>query len=179
MTTPPELSDAVLEWARRAGYELTVDQESGALILWSNPGGEIRYFVRQQDDGWLVLTRASRGGDEKLKLRAASPKALEYALTGVFGDAVRAALGMRALRTPWGPSDLAPGWAVSEQADNEWILNDPSRNPIAVAEGSPSALMELVPLSNYLQLSMANLQASFLSDDGAPLLSGGAYARLT
>jgi hypothetical protein len=177
MSAPPLLSDAVLEWARRAGYELSVDQESGASILWSNPGGEIRYFVRQQHDGWLAVTRASRGGDEQLKLRAASPKVLEYALIGVFGDAIRAALGMRALRTPWGASDVAPGWAVSEQADNERALNDPSGSPVALAQGSTSALMELVPLSNYLQLSMADLQASFLSDNGAPLLSGGTYAR--
>ena len=176
MTTSPVLSDAILEWARRAGYELSVDDDSGATKLWSNPGGEIRYFVRQQHDGWLVLTRASRGGGEELKLRAASPKVLEYALCGVFGDAIRVALGMRALRTPWGASDVAPGWAVIEQADNEWVLNDPSGSPNAVAQGSTSALMELVPLSNYLQLSMAELQASFLRDNGAPLLSGGAYA---
>jgi hypothetical protein len=44
-----------------------------------------------------VLTRASGSGDEELKLRASSPKVLEYALFGVFGDAIRVAPGMHSL----------------------------------------------------------------------------------
>ena len=178
MTTAPTFSADLLQWARRAGYALTPSDSSGAAILWSDPGGETRYYTRQGDDGWLMLTRASRGGGEQFTLRASSMGVLERYLFGVLGDVIRDDEGLPILRSPWAESDVAVGYNLSPISEDGFMtLRRADSTALAVAQGKTTGLLELVPLSQYLRLNISELKDSFLSEDGAPLMSGESYTR--
>jgi len=177
MTQPPTLSRELLVWAHRAGYSLTPVDHSGAAILWSDPGGETRYYVRRRDDGWIELTRASRGGDEQFTLMTASTEVLERYLLGLFGDVIRDQKGLPVLRTPWGVDDLADGYALSDiSGDGYRTLSAADSTPLARSRDKTMSLLDLVPLSHYLQISVRDLEESYLSASGAPLLSGDQYS---
>jgi Immunity protein 61 len=179
MTEPQSFSAEFLDWARRAGYALTAADGSGAAVLWSDPGGEIRYQVRRQDDGWYLLTRSSRGGDEQFTLRAVSIDVLERYLWGVFGSVVRDSQRLPFMRKPWAADDIADGYTLSDMSEDGYrTLTRAGEGPIAIASESTTSLIYLVPLSHFLGLSIPELKDSFLSETGAPLMSGDRYARV-
>jgi hypothetical protein len=177
MTEPIALSDEFVAWARRAGYALSPLDDSGAVVLWSDPGGETRYYVRPRDDGWYLLTRSSRSGDEQFALAAASLDVLERFLVGTFGTVLRDVEGLPFLRKPWAADDVAPGYLVSDISDDGYRqLIQTGVGAIAVAREKTTSLMSLVPLSHFLRLSTQELEDSFLSENGAPLMAGDRYA---
>lgn len=66
--TAPTVSKELIEWAYSAGYAFTPEDDSGAAIFWSNPGGEIRYYLRTDRGGGITLTSAERGSAEQLEI---------------------------------------------------------------------------------------------------------------
>jgi hypothetical protein len=176
MTPPPTFSREFLAWAHRAGYSLTPVDHSNAAILWSDPGGETRYYARLRDDGWIELTRASRGGDEQFTLMAASTEVLERYLLGLLGDVIRDQQGLPVLRAPWGIDDLADGYTLSNLSEDGYrTLAGADSMPLARSRDKTMSLLDLVPLSHYLQMSVSDLKESYLSASGAPLLLGDGY----
>jgi hypothetical protein len=123
------------------------------------------------------LTESSRSGDEQFTLAAASLYVVERHLSGVFGSALRAQQGLPFLRKPWAASDVAAGYSVSGMcADGYRQLIQEGVGPVAVAREKTTSLIRLVPLSHFLQLATRELEASFLSKSGAPLMAGESYA---
>jgi hypothetical protein len=53
-------SSDLADWAARAGHAVTRSEASNAAVLWSHPGGEIRYYGRMQDDQRNRMTRSNR-----------------------------------------------------------------------------------------------------------------------
>lgn len=177
MNDPLGFSAELLSWARRGGYALTTSDRPRTAILWSDPGGEVRYFLRQQEDGWYVLTRASRDGDEQFVLAGVSRDIVERHLFGIFGSILRDQLGLPFLRKPWNPSDLAASYSLSDiSEDGHRVLLREGAGPIAIARERTTSLINLVPLSHFLQLNTLQLEEAYLSVDGFPLLEGDSYA---
>ncbi|MGH3638624.1 MAG: Imm61 family immunity protein [Mycobacterium sp.] len=176
MSDSAELSVELLDWARRAGYTLTAADREGVLTLWSDPGGEVRYYLRRREDGWYLLTRSSRDSDEQFVLAAVSREILERFLYGVFGTVIRDDHKLPFLQKPWNPADVASGYSLSEMSEGGYrTLSRMDSGPVAVAREKTISLMNLVPLSHFLKLSISELEASYLSDSGGPLLSGRSY----
>lgn len=173
--TAPELSDDLIEWAHRAGFEPIPHGE--ALVL-SSTGDETRYIIRDGDDGWL-LTRASRGRSETFNLRASSRDALERYLTHVFGQTIRDDAGFDFLMLPFSRDDVAEGYSLTElDADRfRYLSQNPTGAVVAAARGEPGSLLVLIPLSHFLHFSNEELRESYLSEAGAPLLQAGRYTR--
>jgi hypothetical protein len=175
-----ELSEHLLDWARVAGYARTVDSDAVVDTLWSDPGGEVRYYIRRRADGWYLLTRSSRGGEEQFIIAAVTGEVLERFLYGVLGTVIRDDRGLPPLKKPWSPTDLASGYTLSDLSEDGYrSLSLKGSGPIAVAREKTISLMNLVPLSHYLGLSLKQLEDSFLDVNGAPLMAGSSYALVT
>lgn len=171
--THPQLSSDITAWAQRAGYRSADDAD--ALVLYSE-GGENRYYVRERQDGWWELSFASRGGDERFMLRASSRVVLERHLIELFGVTIRDEEGLPFLRLPYKLSDLATGYRLDEMSDDGFrTLSRDGEGPVAMARDKTLSMLNLVPLSHYLQLTSAELEVAFLSEEGSPLLSNGQY----
>jgi len=107
----------------------------------------------------------------------ASTEVLERYLLGLFGDVIRDQKGLPVLRTPWGVDDLADGYALSDiSGDGYRTLSAADSTPLARSRDKTMSLLDLVPLSHYLQISVRDLEESYLSASGAPLLSGDQYS---
>lgn len=171
--TPPQLSSDITAWVQRAGYRSTKDAD--ALVLYSE-GGENRYYVREWQDGWWELSFASRGGDERFMLRAASRVVLEHHLIELFGVTIRNEEGLPFLRLPYKSSDLAAGYRLDEMSDDGFrALSRDGEGPVAMARDKTLSMLILVPLSHYLQLTNLELEEAFLDEGGSPLLTEGQY----
>jgi Immunity protein 61 len=169
----PTWTTELKSWAGRAGYSAT--SEPDAAILYSE-GGESRYYGRLRDDGWCSLTFASRGGDEHLRLAAATIEVIERYLFGVLGAVLRDESGLPILMKPYEADQVATGFHVSGMSDDGYrTLDQDGVGPVAVARDEARSLLTLIPLSHYLRLTVPQLQQSFLSQDGSPLMRGGEH----
>ncbi|MEZ0341536.1 Imm61 family immunity protein [Mycobacterium sp. pV006] len=167
--TTPHLSMDLVSWARRAGYAATADAV-GALLY--SAGGEHRYYVRQRQDDWFELDQASRVGKPRFKLRAKTMDTLERHLFAALGIIIRDDLGLPSLRIPHQPCDLAEGFTVSAMsADQFRTLSCVDAGPVAVAREETLSLLTLVPLSHFLRMTVRELEESFTSRSGSPLMS--------
>jgi hypothetical protein len=73
--------------------------------------------------------------------------------------------------------DLADGYSLSEVSDDGYrTLSAADSTPLARSRDKTMSLLDLVPLSHYLHISVPHLEESYLSASGAPLLFGDGYA---
>ena len=112
---------------------------------------------------------------DRTVLFAASTKVLELYLYGVFGDDIRDDLDLPFLELPWQVEDVAAGYTLGEMNGAYRTLRR-GGVPLAAAPDPTLSLLALVPLSHFLGFTPDALKASFLSEHGAPLLTGGAYS---
>lgn len=110
----PQFSEDLQEWARRAGYQLTPSDASGAALFWSDPGGETRLYIRQISDGSNMLSRSERGGAEQFVLSAPTLGPIERYLWGLFGADIRSLLGLPRIDMPSEITDVAQGYELSD-----------------------------------------------------------------
>ena len=109
-------------------------------------------------------------------LFVAEVEVLERYLVGLFADDIREDLDLPLLDLPWEPGDLAEGFELTDMVRGYRTLERAGGGPLAAAPDSTLSLIALVPLSHYLGWTIADLQRSFLSPTGAPLLRLGRYA---
>ncbi|WP_193044279.1 Imm61 family immunity protein [Mycolicibacterium baixiangningiae] len=169
-------SHELTTWANRAGYSVTASDKTNATVFWSDPGGEIRYYCRNEDDEHIRLTRVTRDGPEELVLIAATFAILQRYMIGRFGNVIRDELGLDVLRPPWTADQLAEGYALTDMDDDGCRALLRNGSVVAKAPEATLSLLALVPLSHYMRLSTADLMDSFLDPHGAPLLANGRYA---
>jgi hypothetical protein len=177
MAINKRLCSDLTKWAHRAGYSVTSSDQTNETVFWSDPGGEIRYYLRNEGgDERIRLTRVTREGPEELVLIAATNAVLERYLIGKLGSVIRDGLGLDVLRPPWTADQLAEGYVLTETDDDSCcaLLRDGSF--VAKAPEATLSLSALVPLSHYMGLSTVDLMDSFVDPHGAPLLADGRYA---
>lgn len=168
--TSPTVSPQLLEWSRLAGYALTPEDESGAALFWSDPGGEIRYYIHQNIDGGVVLTSSERASAEQFELSAESIEVLERYLFGVFGRSIRSKSRLPRLKTPRKLEEIVGGDRIDE-ADSEGYrrLLAPGAKAVAKARGRLSGVSVLVELSHLVASTVDEIQSSYQAVDGRPL----------
>jgi hypothetical protein len=124
--TAPRVSDGLLNFASDAGFSLTASDDSDAAVFWTDPGGEIRFYVRASDDFGYALTSAERPMPEQFELFGTSMTVIERHLLGVFGSGVRSRRRLPRLVLPIKQAELAVGYLLDDvDAEGYRSLNDP------------------------------------------------------
>lgn len=173
--TPIALSAACIGWARSAHY-ITEQVDDGDVQLRSEAGAPSRYFVRRRGTDRLALTEAEDDADERPRLFVADIGVLEKHLVALFADDIRDDLDLPFPELDWSIDAVAPGYQVSDIERGYRTLTRRGGEPVAAAPDPTLSLLTLVPLSHYIQWSIADLKRSFLNPAGVPLLHGGRYA---
>jgi hypothetical protein len=171
---PIALSAECVGWARTAHYVTTV-AEDGDVQLRSEAGAPTRYFIRRRGTNRLELTQVDDDAEHPL-LFVADTAVLEKHLIGLFADDVREDLELPLLDMDWTVDAVAKGYEVSKMERGYRTLKRVGGGPVAAAPDPTLSLLALVPLSHFLQWSVADLKRSFLSPTGSPLLRHDGYA---
>lgn len=167
--TAPGVSQHLTEWAELAGYAFTPLDHSGAALFWSDPGGEIRFYVRAGSDG-LTLTKSERAAPEQFELFARSLEVIERYLLGVFGWEIRARLHLARFKTPRTMGGIAGQYQIKD-ADPEGVkrLLDEGGETIAMARGKVTGVAILVELSHLLASPIDEIKISYQDVEGKPI----------
>lgn len=170
LMTAPEVSSELVEWAHLAGYSLTPKHHSDAAVFWTDPGGEIRFYIRNKFDGSILLTKAERAAEEQFELAGISVEVIERHLYGVFGWDIRHAKRLTITKTPRKVGEIAEGYRLSEE-DSEGFrhLSEDTGTVVATAAGGLTGVTRLVELSHLIASSPSEIKRSYESPDGAPL----------
>ena len=174
---PIALSAACIGWARSAHY-ITEPVDDGDVQLRSEAGAPSRYFIRRRGTDRLVLTEVEDDGEEHPRLFVADIGVLEKHLVALFADDIRDDLELPFLEMAWSIDAVAVGYQLSDVERGYRALTRIGGEPVAAAPDPTLSLLTLVPLSHYIQWSIADLKRSFLNPAGAPLLHRGRYAAL-
>lgn len=166
-----EFSKELLSWAKVAGYALTPASITGdgRAIFWTDPGGEIRYFIAANQGGWLVVTSSERMGSEQFEVGVQSIFVLERYLFGQFGIDVRSKCRLPRVVKPHRVEEVYPGFGI-EAMEFEGVtrdsLVDPGGNTLAIGD-----VYDMVLVSHYLNSTVAQIEESFHRPDGRPLFT--------
>nr|WP_240163623.1 Imm61 family immunity protein [Mycolicibacterium sphagni] len=152
-----------------------LDNSGGNTVLRSHDRnrGEYRICRRTGDRVGVVEVDVDDVAQEVLF--AADMTVVERFLIGVLGDDIRDDLELPYLQLPFQPEDLAPGFELSEMAGGYRTLRRTNGGPVAASRDEIMSLVRLVPLSQFLTLTVAELRASILDSEGAPLVDCGRY----
>jgi hypothetical protein len=167
--TAPAMSPEIVDWAHKAGYALTPEDDSGAAVFWTDPGGEMRFFIRHSPSGEFTISSVERASEEQFELSARSMETVEKYLWGLFGSDLRVMRRLPRLKTPRKEHEIAPGYTLSELDANGFRTLSDMRGPVATARGKLSSITRLTKLSHLLAASVADIQSSFEELDGLPL----------
>ena len=118
---------------------------SRATILWSDPGGETRLYIRRRFDGHFVLTSSERASDEQFELSAPAAETLEKHLFGLLGSDARSRKGLPRLRLPTHPDAVATDFRITDKDTHGFFsLTDTDGLIIASArdDGPPADAIE-------------------------------------
>ncbi len=162
----PELSPALVEWARAAGYAMTRGNHSWATVLWSDPGGEIRFYIRARFDGNFVLTSTERASEERFDLAAPAVATLERQLFGILGSTARSRKGLPRLRSPIAREAVATDYRITDH-DTDGVRNLTDKHGRTIASARDD--YALVQLSHLVSHPLADVIASYEDPEGRPL----------
>jgi hypothetical protein len=167
------VSGELTEWARRAGYSVSEHQDTGTLELWTDPGGEQRFYVRQPEgSNWFTLASSDRGSAERVELSASAIAVIEKYLFALLGDAIRERMRLAEINIPNQPDSLPDGYSVSEPDVDGYRLLTERSVAVARARGRIIGMSTLVKVAHLLNVTVGDIEASYLSKDGRPLTSG-------
>ncbi|QEN15556.1 Imm61 family immunity protein [Mycolicibacterium sp. ELW1] len=168
--TIPAMPDDLIAWARLAGMSYS-ESESTSAAVFSNGGGEYRYYVRRSVDepGWVTVTKASRADPERFLYTASDLAIVEKYFWATFGADIRSVQRQSFLAFPTEPEDLSEGFSLRRPSEGVLLLADPSGDAIVRARDGVVYETMLVMMSYWLKFSVAELRAAFLDPSGHPL----------
>ncbi len=158
-----------------ARYDVVDDDGDTVLRSHDRDRGEYRICRRPGDR--IAVVEVDADDEAQEVLFAADMAVVERFLIGILGDDIRDDLELDYIQLPWGLGDLAPGFELSGMVNGYRTLRRVNGGPVAASRDEDMSLVRLVPLSQFLTLSVAELRTSFLDAAGAPLLDGGRYRR--
>jgi hypothetical protein len=167
----PRISDDLQRWAARAGLSLTKEDHSGAALFWTDPGGEVRFYVRGSEELGYTLSSSERGQAEQNELYGSSVRVIERHLFAVFCPAVRSKLRLPRLIFPSRRDQLAAGYTLSDPDQDGYVSLSDSDGLVAKARGRVTSVSILVRLSRLLSSSLQDLELSCEDPDGHPLFA--------
>jgi hypothetical protein len=165
--TQVEISNELTGLAALAGYAFTPAGTSDSAIFWTNPGGEIRFYVRSDGEESFTLSVAERSLPEQFELYGTSLRTIERYLLGVFGTSMRAKRGLPRLKFASKEEQLALGYSLDEVDADGYIRLRNSKGLVAKSRGRTS-VAALVKLSHLLSGSVQDLVAAFQDPAGGP-----------
>lgn len=152
-----------------ACYSLTPEDHSGAALFWTDPGGEIRFYIRSSAKDAYIVSSAERASGEQFELYGTSMMAIERYLFGVFGSDIRSRRMLTRIIIP--TKQIHPGFSLDEpDADGFRSLRD-SNGLVAKARGRLNSISTLTKLSHLLSSAVPDVQASFEDPEGRPLFA--------
>jgi hypothetical protein len=169
------LTVALAKWAATAGFEITEKSSvDGRAILW-NLGGEIRYFIVDEPDGWISVTSSERMGPEQFEFASGIAELVERKFIALFAALVRDQLGLPPVVLPAATNDIAAGYQLGRvtYAGRERcaLLGASGRTLAAVAGGAMLGTANVAELSIYARCELKEITDSFMAPDGAPLFT--------
>ena len=165
------VSDDLMTWAAMAGYRLTPEDQSGGAVFSTDPGGEIRFFLRRSAKDVYIVSSAQRASAEQYELYGTSMKTIERYLFGIFGSDVRSRRLLPRLIIPTEQGHLAPGYSLDESDDDGFTcLRDPN-GLVAKARGRVTSTSTLTKLSHLLSAALPDVRTSYEDPDGRPLFA--------
>jgi hypothetical protein len=165
----PRIGDNLATWARRAGFGLTASDDTGAALFWTDPGGEIRFYIRSAPEFGYILSSGERTSPEQFELFGISMRVIERHLFGVFAPGVRSKKNLPRLIYPRAQDELAAGYLLDDLDSEGYRWLSDSDGLVAKARGKIGSVTTLTKLSHLLANSLADVQASLEDPDGRPL----------
>ena len=153
------------DWIAAARFAVRRDDD--ATVIYTNPGGEVRIYIREVD-GVYDVSEAERSGDERFKFSTRELDLLLKFLTLELGGAVRFNAGLPLQSVPSLLEDLPSGFEIETPNPDVDVLLE-SGVPVASLE-SGSGLYPAVEFALVARASLSQIKESFLAADGAPLL---------
>lgn len=140
-------------------------------MFWSDPGGEIRFYIRTNVDGTLSLTKAERAAEEQFALAGNSVEVIERHLYGVFGWDIRHSKRLPRIKTPRRINEIVRGYRINdEDAEGFRQLTNEAGTVVATAPDGLIGVTTLVELSHLISASSPDeIMRSYESPDGGPL----------
>jgi hypothetical protein len=178
MTDGIEVSSSLEEWAALAGYSLTPASTAHdeRALFWS-AGGEVRLFIKSRNDGWFILTRSDRLGEEHFEFAGTSNSTISKYLFGNFGQSIRSNRGLPPIPMPKSRDEVSAGFSIETRLFDgveRLALIAPDGAVVGVSSGGKLiATASLVELSLYLTATIEDIMASSLDPDGKPLFRLG------
>ncbi|MGU3497685.1 Imm61 family immunity protein [Mycobacterium sp. C31M] len=168
--TTPVVSERLVELALSARYSLTPEDGSGAALFWSNPGGEIRFYLRRNASGGITMTSSERAGTEQFELAAVSMEVMERHLFGIFHHSVRSRHRLPRLEMPCRREEIADGHWISDQDSAGYIhLFGVAGTLLASDRGGLGGVGVLVELSHLIASPLEDIKRSYEDPEGRPL----------
>ena len=165
------IAQDLIDWAAAGNWSVSFSAE-GDVTFWDDPGGEIKFFVREDPDGWIEVSTSHRGGARERFIDVASSDLLAVFVTGYFGGSVREARKLPLLDIPFEMSGVFPGFAiVHSNPEAGATLVSSEGVSLAKSDLGEMNVGNLVELSHYLSGSLDALRESLLSPEGGPLFS--------
>ena len=162
----------LLGWGKMAWRELSIEGDAWVL---SDPGGELREYLRLSENGYAV-THAERGGAESFRMSAYAVIDIERYLTDILGWDIRSIKRLPDIMpspVPLQPGDIAPGYVMEKVGQNRVALLNRQGDVRVIMQGDTNIeAFSTVAFSWIADASLADLRASYLDPDGLPLFPG-------
>lgn len=155
-------------FAAEASWQI-VDQ--GDIIVVSEPGGETRYHVRREENGWASVARASRSAEPVVELWTDAADVVERYLTVVVGNQFREIKGLSRVQLPGDDDGLEPGYSVRLNSDGRWRLGGtPADSTVLFADHGDA--FPAIQFSHYADAPLDSLRQSLVNPGGEPVFIG-------
>jgi len=148
---------------------VTLEDPTGGICFWSDPGGEVRLYLRPDESGW-TLSRSDRGGEESFLLAASDVDILLRYLFDFFGPDIRQKLGLPWLEVPnRGPMFSRALRFLRTREGGLLELFDPSFRKIAHTTSGRIVIMDLVMVSRLAKVKLEDIIGAYTDSEGRPL----------
>jgi hypothetical protein len=167
--TEINVSRSLVDWALRAGYDYRPESD-GQPPAFFNSGGEERFYLRRSPEveGWIIVTNASRSGDEQYSFAARDLYVAERYFWELFGFDIRSRERMKRLDIPVSADQVATGFHIDYPARGQSALVDANGDRVMVTSSDVGDIATLVQVSHLLSVTTQELIDSFLDAGGRP-----------
>jgi hypothetical protein len=159
--------DVVASFAMKAGFSTRPPNSQGETLL-ATDGGETRFYVRLDSNGWFTVTSADRSRPEVFELAAADRDVLDRYFLMEFGQVIRSMRRVPFVELPDRAQELNTGYSLGDAPQGRRALVSSTGAMLAVARSEILGTATLVELSYLLDLDIAAVAALYeVTDDTA------------
>lgn len=147
----------------------SVRQKLDAVEVADDPGGEIRFYIREREPKVFVLSRAERSQEERVIMWSPDPVDLERYLTMEIGDHIRETRGLGRIYWPFWPDDMVANLTPVHVEPEVIALQDRSGRVLPPRFQDSGNPQPAVRFSSLVAGDVAVMRKSLLDPAGLPL----------